>query len=129
MPLKPNVRQTVELPMIYAGVPAAARTARAQAALQAVGLVDRMKHRPSQLSGGQNQRAAIARALVNNPKIILADEPTGNLDTQTGEAVLDLFRQLHRQGRTIAIVTHDAEIAAVAGRRIEMRDGQIVDGV
>ncbi len=123
-----NVLQNVELPMMYAGVPAAERTVRGKAALATVGLTDRMTHRPGQLSGGQAQRAAIARALVNNPKIILADEPTGNLDTATGDAILQLFRDLHRQGRTIAIVTHDAAIAEVADRRIEIRDGRIVDG-
>jgi len=123
-----NVLQNVELPMVYAGLPTAQRHARAREALAAVGLTDRMKHRPSQLSGGQCQRVAVARALVNNPKIILADEPTGNLDTHTGAAVLELFHELHRQGRTIAIVTHDPAIAAIAQRQIEIRDGQIVNG-
>ncbi len=123
---KLNVLQNVELPMIYAGWPAAKRLARAQAALEAVGLTDRARHRPGQLSGGQAQRAAIARALVNDPKIILADEPTGNLDTATGEAILELFHELHRQGRTIAIVTHDPQIAGIAQRQIEIRDGKIV---
>jgi putative ABC transport system ATP-binding protein len=125
---KLNVLQNVELPLIYAGIAASERTKRAEAALESVGLADRMKHRPSQLSGGQNQRAAIARALVNNPKIILADEPTGNLDTQTGEAILELFHELHRQGRTIAIVTHAPDISRITQRRIEIRDGRIVDG-
>jgi putative ABC transport system ATP-binding protein len=123
---KLSVLQNVELPMIYAGVPARQRAARAREALAAVGLADRMKHRPGQLSGGQAQRGAIARALVNNPRIILADEPTGNLDTQTGGAILELFQQLHRQGRTIAIVTHDPQIAGIARRQIEIRDGRIV---
>ena len=126
---KLNVLQNVELPLVYAGVPAKSRTARARAALTAVGLADRLGHRPSQLSGGQRQRTAVARALVNEPKLILADEPTGNLDTQSGAAVLELLRQLHRQGRTIVIVTHDAEIAAVAHRQIEIRDGRIVRDV
>jgi ABC-type lipoprotein export system ATPase subunit len=94
-------------------------------ALKLVGLENRSKHRPSQLSGGQQQRVAIARALVNNPRIIMADEPTGNLDSHTGEAILTLFRQLSQQGRTIALVTHDPEIAAVTPRRIEIRDGKI----
>jgi putative ABC transport system ATP-binding protein len=120
-----NVLQNVELPMVYGGVPAPERHRRAAAVLDLVGLRDRVKHRPGQLSGGQTQRAAIARALVNDPKIILADEPTGNLDTATGETILNLFRDLHRQGRTIAIVTHDPEIAAVAQRRIEIRDGRV----
>lgn len=123
---KLSVLQNVELPMVYAGVPARERTARAKAALAAVGLGERMKHRPSQLSGGQCQRAAVARALVNNPKLILADEPTGNLDTQAGAAVLGLLRDLHRQGRTVALVTHDPQIAALAERRIEIRDGRVV---
>lgn len=123
---KLNILQNVELPLIYAGVGGSERVRRAREALAAVGLQDRMKHRPGQLSGGQAQRAAIARALVHNPRIILADEPTGNLDTHTGESILELFRQLHREGRTIAIVTHDAEIARQARRQIEIRDGRIV---
>ncbi len=123
---KLTILQNVELPMVYAGLSVAERHQRATAALAAVGLADRLKHRPSQLSGGQCQRAAVARALVNNPKIILADEPTGNLDTRTGAAVLELFHELHRQGRTIAIVTHDPDIARVAQRAIEIRDGRIV---
>jgi putative ABC transport system ATP-binding protein len=124
---KLTILQNVELPMVYAGLPARERHARAAIALEAVGLADRLRHRPSQLSGGQCQRAAVARALVNNPKIILADEPTGNLDTRTGAAVLELFHELHRQGRTIAIVTHDPAIASVAQRAIEIRDGHIVN--
>jgi putative ABC transport system ATP-binding protein len=123
---KLSILQNVELPMVYAGVPAATRRDRAVAALEAVGLVERMRHRPSQLSGGQCQRAAVARALVNDPKIILADEPTGNLDSRTGAAVLELFHQLHQQGRTMAIVTHDPAIAREAQRVIEIRDGRIV---
>jgi len=126
---KLNVVQNVELPMIYSGVPARERRRRAMAALEAVDLANRWKHRPSQLSGGQQQRAAIARALVNDPRIIFADEPTGNLDSHTGEAILGLFRELSRQGRTIVLVTHDPEIAAVTPRRIEIRDGKIAQKV
>jgi len=122
---KLNVLQNVELPMIYSGVPHRERKASALAALKLVELENRCKHRPSQLSGGQQQRVAIARALVNNPKIIFADEPTGNLDSHTGEVILDLFRRLSQEGRTIALVTHDPEIAAVTPRRIEIRDGRI----
>jgi putative ABC transport system ATP-binding protein len=126
---KLNVVQNVELPMIYSGVPARERRRRALAALEAVGLSNRAKHRPSQLSGGQQQRVAIARALVNDPRIIFADEPTGNLDSHTGEAILGLFRDLSRQGRTIVLVTHDPEIAAVTPRRIEIRDGKVAQKV
>src|SRR5947208_8270732 len=122
---KLNVIQNVELPMIYSGISAKERRQRALAALEAVELVNRAKHRPSQLSGGQQQRAAIARALVNSPRIVFADEPTGNLDSHTGEAILTLFRTLSSQGRTIILVTHDPEIAAVTPRRIEIRDGKI----
>jgi putative ABC transport system ATP-binding protein len=93
--------------------------------LKLVDLANRAKHRPSQLSGGQQQRAAIARALVNNPRIVFADEPTGNLDSHTGDAILQLFRKLSQEGRTIVLVTHDPEIAAVTPRRIEIRDGKI----
>jgi putative ABC transport system ATP-binding protein len=126
---KLNVVQNVELPMIYSGVPARERRRRALAALEAVGLANRCRHRPSQLSGGQQQRVAIARALVNDPRIIFADEPTGNLDSHTGEAILGLFRELSRQGRTIVLVTHDPEIAAVTPRRIEIRDGKVAQKV
>src|SRR5688572_26818983 len=111
--------------MIYSGVGAKERRDRAMDALKMVDLENRSKHRPSQLSGGQQQRVAIARALVNSPKIIFADEPTGNLDSNTGEAILNLFRSLSSQGRTIMLVTHDPEIAAVTPRRIEIRDGKI----
>src|SRR6266571_5188167 len=122
---KLTVLQNVELPMIYSGVSTRERRERAMAALQMVDLQNRSKHRPMQLSGGQQQRVAIARALVNAPKIIFADEPTGNLDSHTGEAILELFRKLSQEGRTIALVTHDPEIAAVTPRRIEIRDGKI----
>lgn len=122
---KLTVLQNVELPMVYSGFSSRERRERAVTALQLVDLENRSKHRPMQLSGGQQQRVAIARALVNNPKIIFADEPTGNLDSHTGEAILDMFRKLSREGRTIALVTHDPEIAAVTPRRIEIRDGKI----
>ncbi|MCC7373808.1 MAG: ABC transporter ATP-binding protein [Verrucomicrobiales bacterium] len=122
---KLNVLQNVELPMIYAGMSAKERYERAMHALKIVNLENRSKHRPLQLSGGQQQRVAIARALVNDPRLIFADEPTGNLDSHTGEMILETFRELHREGRTIIIVTHDPEIAAVTPRRIEIRDGKI----
>jgi putative ABC transport system ATP-binding protein len=122
---KLNVLQNVELPMIYSGISSRERRDRAVTALKLVDLENRARHRPMQLSGGQQQRVAIARALVNSPKIIFADEPTGNLDSHTGEAILSLFRKLSREGRTIALVTHDPEIAAVTPRRIEIRDGKI----
>ncbi|MBL9137067.1 MAG: ABC transporter ATP-binding protein [Verrucomicrobiales bacterium] len=124
---KLNVLQNVELPMIYAGMTARERHERAMHALKIVNLENRSKHRPLQLSGGQQQRVAIARALVNDPRLIFADEPTGNLDSHTGEMILETFRQLHREGRTIIIVTHDPEIAAVTPRRIEIRDGKIAE--
>jgi len=122
---KLNILQNVELPLIYSGVPRKERHSRAMDALRMVGLENRINHRPSQLSGGQQQRVAIARALVTNPKILLADEPTGNLDSHNGEAVLQLFKELNANGRTIVIVTHDPEIAAVTSRKIEIRDGRI----
>jgi putative ABC transport system ATP-binding protein len=124
---KLNVLQNVELPMIYAGCSARERRDRGMEALKTVGLENRSKHRPLQLSGGQQQRVAIARALVNNPRLIFADEPTGNLDSHTGEMILDTFRALNKEGRTIILVTHDPEIAAVTPRRIEIRDGKIAE--
>ena len=126
---KLNVLQNVELPMIYSGVSGGERRKRALAALEAVDMINRARHRPSQLSGGQQQRVAIARALVNNPRILFADEPTGNLDSHTGEAILSLFRKLNEEGRTIVLVTHDTEIAAVTPRRIEIRDGRIASKI
>jgi putative ABC transport system ATP-binding protein len=122
---KLNVLQNVELPMVYSGLGKRERYERAMNALKLVDLDNRCKHRPSQLSGGQQQRVAIARALVNTPRILFADEPTGNLDSHTGELILDLFRKLNAEGRTIILVTHDPEIAAVTPRRIEIRDGKI----
>jgi putative ABC transport system ATP-binding protein len=126
---KLDVLQNVELPMVYGGVSVRERRERALHALQLVDMENRARHRPLQLSGGQQQRAAIARALVNNPRIVFADEPTGNLDSHTGEAILRLFHELSQQGRTIALVTHDPEIAAVTPRRIEIRDGKIASNV
>jgi putative ABC transport system ATP-binding protein len=117
--------QNVELPLIYAGVAARDRHARAKAALEKVELGSRMSHRPNELSGGQRQRVAIARALVNNPSILLADEPTGNLDSKTGNEIMALFARLHEAGNTIVLVTHEADIAALAHRTIHLRDGQV----
>ncbi len=122
---KLNVAQNIEVPMIYAGVPARERHERVMEALKRVNLENRARHRPMQLSGGQQQRVAIARALINNPRIVFADEPTGNLDTHTGETILSLFRELSQHGHTIVLVTHNPEIAAVTPRKIEIRDGKI----
>ncbi len=115
----------VELPLIYAGVPTAERRQRAEAALENVGLADRMRHKPNELSGGQRQRVAVARALVTNPAIILADEPTGNLDTKTGEDIMALFQEINSSGNTIILVTHEEYIAEHAARIIRLRDGLI----
>jgi ABC-type lipoprotein export system ATPase subunit len=121
--------ENVELPMVYAGVPSAARRERAMAALQLVGLGERHKHTPSELSGGQQQRVAIARALVNQPQLILADEPTGALDSQTSEDIMRLLVDLNRQGMTVVLVTHESDIAAWARRRLVFKDGLIVQDV
>ena len=115
----------VELPLVYSSVPPSERRDRAVNALESVGLADRMHHRPNELSGGQRQRVAIARALVNDPAIILADEPTGALDTRTGKEIMELFRQLHAQGNTIILVTHEEEIACYSHRIVRFRDGVV----
>jgi putative ABC transport system ATP-binding protein len=117
--------QNVELPLVYAGVSAKDRQVRAKEAIDKVELTSRMGHRPNELSGGQRQRVAIARALVNSPSIILADEPTGNLDSRTGNEIMGLFARLHQAGNTIVLVTHEADIAAYAHRTISVRDGQV----
>jgi putative ABC transport system ATP-binding protein len=115
----------VELPLIYAGMPSKERQERARQALDKVDLIPRASHRPNELSGGQRQRVAIARALVNNPSILLADEPTGNLDSKTGNEIMGVFDRLHEGGNTIVLVTHEADIAAYAHRAIHIRDGQV----
>ena len=115
----------VELPLIYAGVKAKARHERAVAVMERVGLADRMKHKPTELSGGQRQRVAIARALVNNPSILLADEPTGNLDSHTSQEIMEVFEDLHEAGQTIVVITHERDIAAHATRQIHLLDGLV----
>jgi putative ABC transport system ATP-binding protein len=115
----------VELPLIYSGTPAEERLARAKGALEAVELGDRMNHKPNELSGGQRQRVAIARALVNNPSLILADEPTGNLDSQTGNEIMKLMEDLHQRGNTIVLVTHENDIAEHAWRVVHIKDGVV----
>ncbi len=122
-----TVYENVELPLTYRGMPSAERKKRCQDALERVGMSHRMKHYPAQLSGGQQQRVAVARALVGDPLILLADEPTGNLDSKNGEAVMDLLRELHRGGATICMVTHDPRYASYADRTIHLFDGRIVE--
>ena len=119
--------ENVELPLLYGAQPRS--RARAAAALARVGLADRMAHEPNQLSGGQRQRVAVARALVTDPALLLADEPTGNLDSRTGQEILGLFRELHREGHTIVIVTHDPGVASCCGRQVRLRDGRIVEDI
>lgn len=120
-----NALENVALPMVYAGVPAGERREKAAQALRSVGLEDRMDHRPNELSGGQRQRVALARALINNPSIILADEPTGNLDTHTSVEIMRLFDEIYRGGNTVIVVTHEEDIAAYAHRVIRLRDGRV----
>lgn len=122
-----NTLENVSLPLFFAGVSRAERLKRAAELLTKVGLEKRMQHKPSELSGGQQQRVAIARALSNNPEIIIGDEPTGNVDSETGTAIMDLLTSLNREGRTVIIVTHDTEIAAHVPRVIKMKDGKVLD--
>jgi putative ABC transport system ATP-binding protein len=119
--------ENVELPLLFAGVPAKERKERAAAMLERVDLADRMEHKPTELSGGQMQRVAIARALVNRPAMILADEPTGNLDSASGKAIVGIFEELHAAGQTIVMITHDSGMARLASRVVQIRDGQIVE--
>jgi putative ABC transport system ATP-binding protein len=119
--------ENVELPLLFAGLGASERRSRAAAMLERVQLADRMDHRPTELSGGQMQRVAIARALVNRPAMVLADEPTGNLDSASGRAIVDLFGELHASGQTIVMITHDAGVAKIASRVVQIRDGEIVE--
>ena len=123
---KLNLLENVEVPLIYAGIPRAERHARAREVLEQVGLGDKLKNKPNQLSGGQQQRVSIARALVRNPPILLADEPTGALDSHTGREVLGMLQQLHRQGHTVVLITHDNSIAVQAERIIRLEDGRVV---
>ena len=119
--------ENAELPMIYGGIPRKKRIEIAKEMLEKVNLTSRMEHKPNELSGGERQRVAIARALVNNPDIILADEPTGNLDTKTGDEIMTIFKNLHKLGKTVIVVTHDPEIAEQTDRIIHIRDGKIID--
>jgi putative ABC transport system ATP-binding protein len=124
-----TAQENVELPLFFQGVPREKRRARAAELLRKVGLDGRLHHKPAQLSGGERQRVAIARALANDPEIILADEPTGNLDSESGKAILELLAQLHREGKTIILVTHNPEAAAYAQRIVRIRDGRLVEEV
>ena len=124
---KLTAEENVELPLIYQKVPRAQRQKRVKEALERVGLTQRAKHLPTELSGGQQQRVAIARALVTNPSLILADEPTGNLDSKTSQEIMDIFRELHEQGNTIVLITHDNDVARQASRVIHILDGQITE--
>jgi len=123
-----NILKNVELPLMYGGTSRRDRTAKAREILDSVGLSDRLWHKPSELSGGQRQRVAIARAIVNSPSILLADEPTGNLDSTSGGDILEIFSRLHREGNTVIMVTHDSAVAARADRIVRIMDGRIIDG-
>jgi putative ABC transport system ATP-binding protein len=123
-----NILKNVELPLMYGGMGKAKRLKQAREILDSVGLADRLRHKPTELSGGQRQRVAIARAIVNNPSILLADEPTGNLDSQAGGDILEIFNRLHSEGNTVIMVTHDSLVAERADRIIRIMDGRIVDG-
>ncbi len=122
-----SARENVELPLLFGGVGTRERKERAEAMLRRVALEDRMEHKPTELSGGQMQRVAIARALVNDPAIILADEPTGNLDSASGQAIVSLFRELHAAGQTIVLITHDSNVARLASRVVRIQDGLVVE--
>ena len=124
---KLSARENVELPLIYQGMSAGKRRARSKEVLERVGLLDRMDHKPTELSGGQQQRVAIARALAGRPSLLLADEPTGNLDSKTGAEVMQLFKELHEAGNTIVLITHDAGIAAQTPRSIHIHDGRVLE--
>jgi len=124
---KLTAQENVELPLIYQGMSARKRRQRSEEVLERVGLLDRMDHKPTELSGGQQQRVAIARALAGNPSLILADEPTGNLDSKTGAEVMSLFHELHQAGNTIVLITHDADIAAKTPRAIHIHDGRVLE--
>nr|MDK2851652.1 putative transport system ATP-binding protein [Candidatus Cloacimonadota bacterium] len=123
-----NILKNVELPLMYSGLSASVRKEKARKILESVGLADRLKHKPNELSGGQRQRVAIARAIVNSPSILLADEPTGNLDSQAGGDILEIFSDLHKAGNTVIMVTHDSHVANRADRIIKIQDGMIADG-
>jgi putative ABC transport system ATP-binding protein len=124
-----NALENVEIPLVYQNLSHAKRKKQAMEALERVGLEDRIRHRPGELSGGQQQRVAVARALAGKPSLILADEPTGNLDSKTGKEIIDLLKELHDQGNTVVLITHDAAIAAQADRCIQMEDGRVKEGV
>lgn len=124
-----TAEENVELPLIYQGIPPKERKERVKEALEHLNIYARRKHRPSQMSGGQQQRVAIARAIVTKPSLILGDEPTGNLDSETGKQIMNIFHSLHEQGNTIVLITHDESVAQQAGRKIYMKDGKVKEGI